>query len=244
MSPATGDLRLDEHDDALDDDGLDDHEPEEPTVLPGDGRPPRRSTPGRSGAAGRTTHRWARTLHVYTSMIALLVVLFFGITGITLNHPDLTFGDEVSVTTVEGTFPFDVTTDDGAVDFLAVAEYVRAEYDVKGAVDDYDITAGDGSIAFKDPGYAADLFFDVDDSTYELTVTQQGFVAVMNDLHKGRDAGSTWRWVIDVSAGFLVAISLTGLVMQFFLRRRRRSALTLAAVGAVATVVLIVITLS
>ena len=33
-----------------------------------------------------------RWIHVYTSMISLLIVLFFGLTGITLNHPKWTFG--------------------------------------------------------------------------------------------------------------------------------------------------------
>ncbi len=42
---------------------------------------------GTSQQTKRNTHRWARWIHVYTSMVALVVVLFFGITGITLNHP-------------------------------------------------------------------------------------------------------------------------------------------------------------
>ena len=32
-----------------------------------------------------------RWLHVYLSMISLAVVLFFSVTGITLNHPDWFF---------------------------------------------------------------------------------------------------------------------------------------------------------
>ena len=42
----------------------------------------------------------------------------------------------------------------------------------------------------------------------------------------------------------LVVIALTGLVMQLFLRKRRRSALIGAAAGTVAVVVLILITLN
>lgn len=193
--------------------------------------------------ARRTTHRWARLVHVYTSMVALLVVLFFGLTGLTLNHPNWTFGDETSTTSESGTFPFE-TTSNGAVDFLSMAEFVRSEYDVKGTVDSYQATDTEGSISFKDPGYSADLFFSVEDGTYDITIEQQGFLAVMNDLHKGRNSGSTWAWLIDVSAIFLVVISVTGLAMQFFLRKRRRSALVTAAVGAVVVVVLAVLTLA
>lgn len=125
-----------------------------------------------------------------------------------------------------------------------MAEYVRAEHDVSGSVDSYDITNGLGSIAFTKPGYSADLFFDTDTGAYDLTITQQGFVAVMNDLHKRRDTGTAWKWIIDISAGFLVAISVTGLVLQLFLRKRRRAALTVAIAGAVLTLVLIVVTVA
>jgi uncharacterized protein len=197
----------------------------------------------------RDTQRWSRLIHVYASMIALLVVLFFAVTGITLNHPEWTFGDDVDTETVSGAFPFDteLVTDDGTsggVDFLSISEYVRDTYDVRGSVDSFDVTNGQGSIVYKNPGYSANLFFDADAGTFDLTVEQQGWVAVMNDLHKGRDTGSAWKWVIDVAAGFLVVVSLTGLVMQFFLRKRRRSALVVAGVGAALTIVFVVVAIS
>lgn len=202
------------------------------------------STDAGSTARRRATHRWARWLHVYTSMIALLIVLFFGITGITLNHPTWTFGDEVDRTTVSGTLTVDPVAADGTVDWLSIAESIRAEYDVKGTVADFGLDGTEGTILFTNPGYSADLFFETTDASFDLTVEQQGFVAVMNDLHKGRDTDSAWRWVIDVSAVFLVAISLTGLTMQFFLRKRRRSALVSAGVGALVSIALIVLTIS
>ena len=196
------------------------------------------------GARGRAVHRWARWLHVYASMIAFLVVLFFGLTGITLNHPTWTLGDDVSSTEVTGTLPVGTTLGDGSVNFLGVSEYVRDTYGVAGHIDSFDVTNGQGSVAYKRAGYQADLQFDVATGAFRLDVEQQGWVAVLNDLHKGRDTGSSWRWVIDVSAGFLVLVSLTGLVMQLFLRKRRRSAYVSAAVGAVVVVVLALLTLT
>ena len=223
-----------------------------PPTRPGPEQEPeptrrRRARPG--AAAGpmpapsikRRTHHLARWLHVYASMIALLIVLFFGITGLTLNHPDWAPGGGTTTETSTGTFPFPAQSN-GTIAWLPIAEYVRTTYDVKGTVGSFDATDGQGSIAFENPGYTADLFFDVDTGAYQLTIEQQGFVAVMNDLHKGRNAGSTWRWTIDVAAVLLVAISLTGLTMQFFLRKRRRSALVASAVGAVVLVGLIVLT--
>lgn len=192
-------------------------------------------TPGRWK---RGMHRWSRWLHVYTSMFALLIVLFFGLTGITLNHPQWTFGDDVDTSTVTGTLPFATTLDDGSVDYLSISEYVRDEYGVHGSVDSFDTTNGQASIAYKSAGYAADVFVDVESGGFQLEVEQQGWVAVLNDLHKGRDTDSSWNWSIDIAAGFLVAIALTGLVMQLFLRKRRRSALISIGVGALVVIVL------
>jgi len=218
--------------DELEHDDRDDHD---------DGAGPTSTAPGRKPAPRwkRSTNKWSRILHVYTSMIALLVVLFFGVSGLTLNHPTWTFGDQVDVRTETGTLPSGYLNSSGEVDFLAVSEFVRDTYDVTGRVDSYDVVNGQGSIAYKNPGYAADLFFAVDGGTYELRIEQQGWVGVMNDLHKGRDANSTWKWVIDVSAILLVVISLTGLLMQFFLRKRRRSALISAGAGVAVLLVLI-----
>lgn len=197
----------------------------------------------RTSRLKRDAHRWARWLHVYTSMIALLIVLFFGLTGITLNHPSWTLGDSIDVTTESGTLPVDATLDDGTTDYLSISEFFRDEYGVSGQVDSFSTSSGQATIAYRNPGYAADAFIDVDAATYELTIEQQGWVGVMNDLHKGRDASTVWKWVIDISAGFLVVISITGLVMQFFLRKRRRSAFVSVGVGAALMVVLMYLTL-
>jgi hypothetical protein len=114
---------------------------------------------------------------------------------------------------------------------------------VVGSVSDYSSNTSTGRITFKNPAYEADLSFSLTENTYELSVTQSGFVGAMNDLHKGRYSKKSWNWLIDISAGFLVLISLSGLVMQFFIRKRRTSAFIVAGVGLVATVVFMWFTL-
>lgn len=184
-----------------------------------------------------------RWLHVYTSMISLLVVLFFGITGLTLNHPSWTFGDRVDRSTHTGTLPSGDVASDGTPDFLAISEFARNEYSVGGEVADYGVAGGEGTISYKGPGYAADLFFQVDSGEFELVIEQQGFVGVMNDLHKGRDTSSTWKWVIDISAVVLVVVAVTGLGIQLFQRKRRTRALVFAGLGGLVTLVLIAVTM-
>jgi uncharacterized protein len=168
---------------------------------------------------------------VYTSMISLLVVLFFAISGVTLNHPDWTFGSSFKRESTSGTLPAGWDSD-GNVDWLRVAEHLRKAHNVRGLVDQYDGDPTDGSITFKGPGYQADAFFD-ETGKYELTVETQGAIAVFNDLHKGRNTRSSWRWLVDVAGIGLAVVSLTGIFLQLFLRKRRTAALVSVAVSSV-----------
>jgi uncharacterized protein len=195
--------------------------------------------PRRGGSVA--AQKWSRIIHVYTSMIALIAVLFFAVTGVTLNHPNWTFGGKVERTTVEGTLP-EGWNADGVIDWLLVAEHYRQEHDVRGLVAEKDGDVTDGSITFKGAAYQADAFFN-EDGSYELTIETQGAMAVLNDLHKGRNTTSSWRWLIDVSGIALAMVSFTGIFLQLFLRKRRRAAFVSAAAGGVVVLTLAWITL-
>lgn len=175
-------------------------------------------------------------------MISLLVVLFFGATGITLNHPNWTIGMKAQHTTATGTLPAGYAPN-GAADLLVVTEFVRSTYGISAPVIDHQADASQGSVLFAGPGYAASVVFDVPTGAYTVTVDQQGLVGVLNDVHKGRNTGSSWKWVIDVAGGLLVFVALTGLGIQLFMRKNRRLALGLAIGGAALTVALIAVTI-
>ena len=181
-----------------------------------------------------------RWLHVYVSMLSLLVVLFFAVTGITLNHPDWVFGSGETVTDVDGRFPADWKAG-GEIDWLIVVEHLRAAHGVRGRVTDRLADARQGSVTFKAPGFSADCFFDADTGVYQMTVAEQGAIAVLNDLHRGRDAGRAWAWLIDVSGVFLTVLSLTGLGILFYLKKMRPSALVAAGTGAAVLLVLMLL---
>lgn len=185
------------------------------------------SGPVRS-ATRRSWHRWSRSLHAWISLLSLVLVLFFAVTGLTLNHPEWTGG--ATTQTVRGVLPAGVTTP-AEVDFLAASQYLRDTHHVTGEVTDHGVTAGQGRIAYQGPGYTAAVFFDVASGEYTLTATQYGVLAVANDLHKARNTSGLWSIVVDVSALMLVVVALTGLVLQLLIQHRRRTALVLLAVG-------------
>jgi hypothetical protein len=177
------------------------------------------------------TSRW---LHVYLSMISFIIVLFFAITGLTLNHAEWFDSKEVEKK-YDGTVPLAwvKTPDTTKVKKLEIVELLRKNYAIKGYVSDFSIQDEQCSISFKGPGYSADAFINSKDGKLRLTELRLGLVSVLNDLHKGRDSGKGWSWLLDLSAVFLTLISLTGLVMLCFLKKRRFTALVMAIVGGV-----------
>jgi hypothetical protein len=184
-------------------------------------------------------------------MFGLAAVLFFSVTGITLNHPDWFFGGaerqeqaegQVDVTWLHAGTPAaaegDGTGSSGEPDRskevarLEIVEHLRKTHSIRGALADFRVDENECTVSFKGPAYAADAFIDRESGHYNLTQTSHGLVAVLNDLHKGRDTGPVWSVVIDVSAVLLTVISLTGLVLIFFLKLRRGPGLVVGLVGA------------
>jgi len=169
-----------------------------------------------------------RWLHIYLSMAGFALLLFFSVTGITLIHTEW-FED--MQTTVSQKGEMDTTSLRGGTDRLAVAEALRKAHKVSGYVSSFEVDEAQVTVSFASPGYSADVFIDRTDGRYELTETRTGIWGVMNDLHKGRDTGGTWRWLIDVSAVLMILISLTGLFMLFYLKRKRLAGLLVALAG-------------
>ena len=177
-----------------------------------------------------------RWLHIYTSLIGLASVLFFSVTGVTLNHPNWFFGEEGRRTESKGTIdPSWVRAGTGSeVKKLEVVEFLRKAHRVRGEMAEFNIEDGECLVTFRGPGYEADATIRRDSGAYTLAQTSHGLVAVLNDLHKGRDTGPIWSVVIDMSAVVLGVISLTGLVLLFYLKLRRVRGVFVAIVGAIA----------
>lgn len=187
-----------------------------------------------------------RWLHIYLSMFGLASVLFFGVTGLTLNHPDWFFGERAKTVAAKGRIdpkwlhvpaPTRSEPEDDPARQVAkfeVVEHLRSAHAIRGAVADFQVDDRECLVTFKGPGYAADATIDRETGRYDLSQTFHGFLAVINDLHKGRDTGAAWSVLIDASAVLMTLISLTGLVLLFYLKLRRVPGLVVGLVGALA----------
>ena len=122
-----------------------------------------------SSPAAKKLFVTSRMLHLYVSAALFSLLIFFCVTGITLNH----------------------------IDWLSSGE-------------EYSIPAG----------YAFATWY-IYQGTVEVEYQKGSIIAIMNDLHKGRHTGKYWRWLIDISAVFMLLFSLTGLIILFQQLKRR-----------------------
>lgn len=177
---------------------------------------------------------WSRWLHIYISTATSAVLLFFSATGLMLNHQDWFSGlQRTSEYHGEMNPNWVKAGDSKEVAKLEIVEYLRRTHAIKGAVADFRIEDAQCTVSFKGPGYAADAFIERETGRYQLTENRLGFAAVVGDLHKGRDTGNKWGMVLDVSAVLMICVSVTGLMLVFYLIKRRVSALLVLAVGGV-----------
>jgi len=183
--------------------------------------------------AKKDVAKLSRWLHIYLSMVSFAIVLFFAVTGLTLNHPSWFGGDKQVEQKAKGTLNVKWVNnpDTNKIAKLEIVELMRNKHHVKGAVSEFRIDDSEVTVSFKGPAYSADAFIDREKGSYELSEIKMGIVAVMNDLHKGRDSGAGWSWVIDISAIFLTLVSLTGLILMLFLKKKRVAGLVTAIIG-------------
>lgn len=183
----------------------------------------------------RRVAKGSRWLHIYVSMVSCVIVLFFAVTGMTLNHPEW-FADAERTTQVAGQLEMDwMRAGSADVARFEVVEYLRRIHGLRGSVGDVLVDDQQVTLAFQGPGYLADVLVDRTTGLYEVTETRLGMVAIANDLHKGRDAGPVWKAGIDLSAGFLAFIAFTGLVLLYFVHRHRVTGFLLLGMGGMAT---------
>jgi hypothetical protein len=163
-------------------------------------------------------------------MVSFAIVFFFAVTGLTLNHQQW-FARQQKTVQYKG--QVDPRWLGANIAKLEIVEHLRSHHRISSAVSEFRVDDGQASVVFKGPGYEATAFLDRQTGAYDVTETKMGVAAVLNDLHKGRDSGKAWGWLIDASAVFMTFVSVSGIVLLLFLQKRRFSGLMAAGAGAV-----------
>lgn len=176
----------------------------------------------------------SRWLHVYLSATLLCLLLFFCVTGFTLNHASwFDSNNDVSVDTYP--LPDELIQLLSAKKTIAVEPLTRFIQEELGLVDprsiDIELEIGELYLDYPLPaGYAFVSIF-LSEQTMELEYRTGNLVALLNDLHKGRYSGFAWSLLIDISAIVMTVFSLAGLIILLQHKKYRSYGLLFALVG-------------
>ncbi len=208
------------------------------------GQPATRTWPGRVWLG--TVRQW----HWVSSAACLIGMLLFAVTGITLNHAGQ-IEAEPEVTSIEAQLPqtlLQALAQDRA-DFsnpeTPVPESVR-----RWLADEHRLRIPDRPGEWMDdevyvslprPGGDAWLSVDLASGAVLYEKTTRGWIAYLNDLHKGRNTGGAWSWFIDVFAVVCVVFCLTGLILLQRHAAGRPTTWPLVALGLVVPLLLAVL---
>lgn len=196
---------------------------------------------------------WTRQFYLWhwvSSAICLASMLLFAVTGITLNHAGSITAEPVvseSVATIPSELRAHVMIrDNETADFKApVARELR-----RWMLDTFDVSIGGRSVEWSPediyvdlPMPGGDAWMSIDRESGEVIYerTERGWIAYLNDLHKGRHTGIEWIIFMDVFSVACVVFCLTGLALLYVHSRRRPSTWPVVIAGIVLPVVVILI---
>ncbi|MGX9957439.1 PepSY-associated TM helix domain-containing protein [Xanthomonas euvesicatoria] len=182
---------------------------------------------------------WLRMLHQWhwiSSALCLIGMLLFTVTGLTLNHAARI---EASPSTEQRTLTLPPALlhtlgkrqDGNAPLPPRVAQWLGRQLDISIGARNAEWSADEVYVALPRPGGDAWLSLDRTTGAIEYERTSRGWVAYLNDLHKGRNAGPAWGWFIDVFAIACLVFCITGLFLLHLHARQRHMTWPLVGLG-------------
>lgn len=166
----------------------------------------------------KTLHKW----HWISSAVCLLGVLLFSVTGITLNHSEQ-LDSLPAIGEAKAIAPSELLQNLAALGTAAeeqksrpatpaeLVTWVRDTFgaDVSNANSEW--SARELYLSMQRPGGDSWVSIGLRDGATRYQTTDRGWIAYLNDLHKGRYAGPVWAWFIDVVAVACLLFAITGL---------------------------------
>lgn len=182
------------------------------------------------------SQRWVRPLHAYSSMLMLFIMLFFTVTGLTLNNrqwlptpsapleAELELPSELQVLFVQ---------QQPLLLAQPIWQWLKKQQDLPDGELSSDWSASEQllSLDIKRPGGYTLVEVLPEEQSIWYEHQRLGWMAVLNDLHMGRYSGVLWSWFIDISAIVMLVFTLTGFWLVLFHPKRRSRTLALSGFG-------------
>lgn len=188
-------------------------------------------------------HAW----HWVSSAICLVGMILFAVTGITLNHAA---GIEArpQVQNWTGVLPqaLRASLSQKAANSALPMEVRRWLREQTGQrIPLRPAEWSDDEVYLSLPRAGGDAWLSIDRATGEVEYerTDRGWVALFNDLHKGRNTGPAWSWFLDIFAIACLVFCMTGLVLLKLHAGHRPSTWPMVMAGLAIPVLLVVLLL-
>ncbi|MBJ9985702.1 PepSY-associated TM helix domain-containing protein [Acinetobacter sp. S40] len=188
----------------------------------------------------RDFYRHARYVHGWLSAFAFLVLIFFALTGLFLNNPDW-FKSSAQEKTQQITIPPDVLTNVQHQEnpSMALLDYIRQKESIVGRYRSSEVLDDEFMIRLESPAGTTDISVLMDTGDAEITQKSATLVSVLNDLHRGKNVGTPWHWLIDISAILILLLSVAGYILFLSIKTRLIAHLLLTAASLAVLIVLI-----
>ena len=98
-------------------------------------------------------------------------------------------------------------------------------------------------MGFPRPGGDAWLSLDLDSGELLFEDSDRGWIAYLNDLHKGRHTSVAWSWFIDLTAVACLLFALTGLILLYRQASHRRTTWPLTTLGLLVPILILLLSM-
>lgn len=180
--------------------------------------------------------RQFRQWHWISSAFVLALMLLFSLTGLTLNNPNWFAGTpqieqrEIAVS-ADLRSALQNLADPEKLDQTLVARLAQETALPLARAKSIDIEFGEVIFSLDGPGVSATLILDMATGTGTYERIDNGLVARLNDLHKGRDTGIVWGLLIDLTALACVIFCISGLGLLALNAQARSSTWPITSLG-------------
>ncbi|MFZ6690092.1 PepSY-associated TM helix domain-containing protein [Undibacterium sp. SXout11W] len=185
---------------------------------------------------------WLRHLHQWhwvSSALCLMAMLLFAASGITLNHSaQIEAHPQISKKTAHLAAPLlqQLTLaqhNDSPVLPQSVRDWLKSQLAIRVEQQVPEWTPEEVYVALPRPGGDAWLRIGLGDGALEYELTDRGWIAYINDLHKGRNTGVVWNYLIDAFGVLCLIFCMTGFFLLKMHAKNRPSTWPIVVFGVV-----------
>ena len=186
-------------------------------------------------------HVWLRQVRIWhwmTGAVTLTMMALFAVTGVTLNHARQIEAQPV-IREIKTFLPLELREEikraEGGGPTAVVPGTVASwlEKELGAPVSRRSGEWSDREVYVSMPKPGGDAWLSINRQTGEVTyeTTDRGVISWLNDLHRGRNTGPVWFWLLDIFAIAALMFCLTGLGLHWTHSPRRPSTWALVGTG-------------